>query len=1048
MIILELFCGTAGLTASFKRHGFTSAVAIDKIKSKYPHASVIQMDFTLVENQSLIFDWMKNHRIVAIFMAPPCGTCSLARNIPIPDDPSPPKPLRSLLEPDGLSTLSGRDRIRVSQANILYHFCKEVMDLACRLNIACMVENPRSSLFWFTTPWCDLSFPERLTYAYHQACAYGGSRPKWTCLCANFPEVALVSLICDNTHTHLPWGVQKTNGKRVFATALEVHYPPALCDAIVNAFSVHLSEKYTITDNSHAPNAVFQAASGVQPLGNKLPPLFSPYSDVFVALTNEHEHVLWPPNCPSFQHAKLLHKIAVGSKGEAESVKNGNSVNHRQAVFERVVSAVNSLKLNALINIDDMSDDVAFLMVYGFLLEPEIFVQKALACVHPFSPEVCLPSVLRDVVAKHCSMSHHEIALSRATFVKRWTERAIALEADEARLKSSMDHSVAKATTCKRILLFREILEELCYPDVGVVDELQQGVDLTGRVPVTGMLPGKFTPALLSDEALALRSSLTRARDENSACSSGDAEIDLGVWSQTQEEVAAGWLDGPISPGDVHPSEPISRRFGIRQGSKIRPIDDFSASGVNAAAAACEAPMLHTVDVLAALLSEWFQKSSQSGVDSTVVTRTYDLKSAYRQIGLSPQGRKKACISVYDPHTKLPRLFRLRVLPFGAVRSVHSFLRLSRALWYVGALGLHLLWTNFYDDFVVTSPPSLAASTSLAVEALFKLTGWAFAEDGKKCMPFSSSCQALGVLIDLSDSCKGRAFISNTCSRVDELSAALDGVINDGSITQVEARRLKGRMQFAEAQLFGRVGKRCIRTLTDASEGRGKRLDDSDILFLELFSDFLKTGPPREISSSTSESLHIFTDACYEKDSTTWGCGIGGVAISSCGVWQHFSLPLNANLREVLGEGQKKQIIFEAETLAAVVALAVWKDQIKFKRCVLYVDNEGTKFSLIKGYADNPTVDKLAQVFAAVESEAHTYLWISRVASFSNVADEPSRGDSSRMLKFASNCVNGLASSVMDVVVSKAFEVEMGREAQASDVLRISHLKRKKCVHP
>ena len=645
-------------------------------------------------------------------------------------------------------------------------------------------------------------------------------------------------------------------------------------------------------------------------------------------------------------------------------------------------------------------------------------------------------------------MSHHEIALSRATFVKRWTERAIALEADEARLKSSMDHSVAKATTCKRILLFREILEDLCYPDVGVVDELQQGVDLTGRVPVTGMLPGKFTPALLSDEALALRSSLTRARDENSACSSGDAEIDLGVWSQTQEEVAAGWLDGPISPGDVHPSEPISRRFGIRQGSKIRPIDDFSASGVNAAAAACEAPMLHTVDVLAALLSEWFQKSSQSGVDSTVVTRTYDLKSAYRQIGLSPQGRKKACISVYDPHTKLPRLLRLRVLPFGAVRSVHSFLRLSRALWYVGALGLHLLWTNFYDDFVVTSPPSLAASTSLAVEALFKLTGWAFAEDGKKCMPFSSSCQALGVLIDLSDSCKGRAFISNTCSRVDELSAALDGVINDGSITQVEARRLKGRMQFAEAQLFGRVGKRCIRTLTDASEGRGKRLDDSDILFLELFSDFLKTGPPREISSSTSESLHIFTDACYEKDSTTWGCGIGGVAISSCGVWQHFSLPLNANLREVLGEGQKKQIIFEAETLAAVVALAVWKDQIKFKRCVLYVDNEGTKFSLIKGYADNPTVDKLAQVFAAVESEAHTYLWISRVASFSNVADEPSRGDSSRMLKFASNCVNGLASSVMDVVVSKAFEVEMGREAQASDVLRISHLKRKKCVHP
>ena len=224
-------------------------------------------------------------------------------------------------------------------------------------------------------------------------------------------------------------------------------------------------------------------------------------------------------------------------------------------------------------------------------------------------------------------------------------------------------------------------------------------------------------------------------------------------------------------------------------------------------------------------------------------------------------------------------------------------------------------------------------------------------------------------------------------------------------------------------------------------------LCESDLLFLELFSDFLKTGPPREISSSTSEAVHIFTDACYEKDSTAWACGIGGVAVSSCGVWQHFSLPIDPSHRQMLGEGQKKQIIFEAETLAAVVALAVWSSQIKFKRCVLYVENEGTKFSLIKGYADNHIVDKLSQVFAAVEAESHTYLWISRVASFSNVADEPSRGDCNRMLKFASVCVNQSAMTVLDVVWSKAFDEKVGREAQASNALRISHLKRKSvCV--
>ena len=1039
MIILELFCGTAGLTASFKRHGFTSAIALDKLKSKFPHASIIQIDLTDPDSQQLILGWMRTRRVVAIFMAPPCGTCSLARNIPIPDDPSPPKPLRSLLEPDGLSTLSGHDRLRVSQANILYDFCREAMDLACFLQIACMVENPKNSLSWFTTPWCDLSHPQLLTYAYHQACAYGGARPKWTCLCANFPEVALVSKVCDNKHTHLPWGVIKSKGKRTFATSLEVHYPQALCDAIVNAFNVHLMSQYNIVPSQSANNAAFQAASGIQPLGNKLPPLFSPYSDVFVSLNDENEHVLWPPNCPSFQHAKLLHKIAVGSKGEAEE---------KGVVFKRIVSAVSSLKLNAHICPEDVSCNVAFMMVYGFLLEPEQFVQRALNCVHPFSPDVCLPAVLKGVVEDHCSLSHHQIAAARASFVKTWTARAIALEPDEARLKSSMDLGVSQATANKRILLFREILEELKYPDMGVVDELQQGVDLTGDVPVTGMLPGKFNPALLSDRSLALRSSLTHKQSIDAACGSGDHEIDVGVWEQTQDEILSGWLEGPLSPDAVDPSEPVSRRFGIRQGNKIRPVDDFSASGVNGAASSYESPTLHTIDVFAAMLSDWFAKSKACCVSSELVARTFDLKSAYRQIGLSPEGRKKACLSVYDPHEKCSKLFRLKVLPFGALRSVHSFLRLSGALWFVGASGLKIMWTNFYDDFVVITPKSLSHSTSLAVEALFKLTGWVFAEAGKKCVPFSSTCQALGVHIDLCHSSGGQAFISNTSSRVDELVVSLGEVMVRGSITQVNARKLKGRMQFAEAQLFGRVGKRCIRTLTDVSEGRSTVLTNTDLFFLDLFVDFLKTGPPREISSSTADALHIFTDACYEKESTTWVCGIGGVAVSTCGVWQHFSLPLSNEQRVALGELQKKQIIFEAETLGALVALGVWSRQIRFRRCVLYVDNEGTKFSLIKGYADNNVVDRLAQVFAALESEAHTYLWISRVASFSNVADEPSRGESDRLSKYASNCVNPEAESVLDVVLAKAFVSEKGRRAQAVDMPSTSHRKRKSVCGP
>ena len=82
----------------------------------------------------------------------------------------------------------------------------------------------------------------------------------------------------------------------------------------------------------------------------------------------------------------------------------------------------------------------------------------------------------------------------------------------------------------------------------------------------------------------------------------------------------------------------------------------------------------------------------------------------------------------------------------------------------------------------------------------------------------------------------------------------------------------------------------------------------------------------------------------------------------------------------MLGEKTKKQIIFEAETLAAVVALCLW-------------------MPLFESGSDNEVVDKLSQLFASAEHESKSYLWLSRVTSYSNIADEPSRGKYDHLVK-------------------------------------------------
>ena len=62
-----------------------------------------------------------------------------------------------------------------------------------------------------------------------------------------------------------------------------------------------------------------------------------------------------------------------------------------------------------------------------------------------------------------------------------------------------------------------------------------------------------------------------RPRLSSIASSSGDAEVDDQVWSQTIQEVENGWLRGPLTASEIPPGSPVSRRFGLRQKTKARP---------------------------------------------------------------------------------------------------------------------------------------------------------------------------------------------------------------------------------------------------------------------------------------------------------------------------------------------------------------------------------------------------------------------------------------------------------------------------------------------
>ena len=168
------------------------------------------------------------------------------------------------------------------------------------------------------------------------------------------------------------------------------------------------------------------------------------------------------------------------------------------------------------------------------------------------------------------------------------------------------------------------------------------------------------------------------------------------VWNQTLDEVEAGELSGPYHVEQVPQEYPLSKRFGIKQSSKVRCVDEFTQSSINACAQTCESPKPHTVDILRSMCLALMKVANGKFY---LEERSFDLKRAYRQCAIHPD---------------------------------HSFLRISHSLWAILVSIFGVFVSNYFDDFVALATSCETTSVTTAVTLTFKMLGWIFAETGDK----------------------------------------------------------------------------------------------------------------------------------------------------------------------------------------------------------------------------------------------------------------------------------------------------------------------------
>ncbi|CAE7716021.1 unnamed protein product [Symbiodinium sp. CCMP2592] len=125
------------------------------------------------------------------------------------------------------------------------------------------------------------------------------------------------------------------------------------------------------------------------------------------------------------------------------------------------------------------------------------------------------------------------------------------------------------------------------------------------------------------------------------------------------------------------------------------------------------------------------------------------------------------------------------------------------AIWAIGLVGLELCWSAYDDDFPTVTSEPLLENTSSCVDRMFTLIGLDYATEGKKAPQFARSFAALGVRVDLQRSQCGSIVVGHTDARKEELTACIDSILADGSMTAKEAEKLRGRLVFFEGFTLG-----------------------------------------------------------------------------------------------------------------------------------------------------------------------------------------------------------------------------------------------------
>ena len=108
------------------------------------------------------------------------------------------------------------------------------------------------------------------------------------------------------------------------------------------------------------------------------------------------------------------------------------------------------------------------------------FLARAVKAGHPRTVAVHLSETIKQVLRMNFGGDDYSLTKERSAFLWKWSNRAKKLIEEEKQLHASLQPHLQQLLRGKRLLLLKEVLVSLNYPDSTLVDEISSGFTLHG----------------------------------------------------------------------------------------------------------------------------------------------------------------------------------------------------------------------------------------------------------------------------------------------------------------------------------------------------------------------------------------------------------------------------------------------------------------------------------------------------------------------------------------------------------------------------------------